>query len=325
MRGRNDLIVRDRYYGQSSSNNSSCSISSKERHYALNDAMGSVTAITSAAGSVVERYSYTAFGQSQVMDSSFDDRSLSSYDWEVRFHGETRDSESGYYNYGFRYYDPGTGRWLSRDPIEERGGVNLYGFVGNDGVNWIDLLGLSSLFPDCCKTEQRKLDNHKRAYGDLLKKIKHEQATVKRRLNDRDRNRRRLRQSGPPGTPRADTIDGHIELMRDSNKILNDLYDKLLDTDDLIKAWERKLVTCLQFMDPRCNLPRYCPVTERKKAEEKERESEREPVPDGVGGAVSDGAALAVIGYGIYRVIRMIPSVVVPGAQATIPANLALP
>jgi RHS repeat-associated protein len=44
--------------------------------------------------------------------------------------------------YGYRFYDPETGRWPSRDPIEEQGGVNLYGFVGNDGVNFFDLLGL---------------------------------------------------------------------------------------------------------------------------------------------------------------------------------------
>jgi RHS repeat-associated protein len=44
--------------------------------------------------------------------------------------------------YGYRYYDPITGRWPSRDPIEERGGVNLYGFVGNDGLNGNDVLGM---------------------------------------------------------------------------------------------------------------------------------------------------------------------------------------
>jgi uncharacterized protein RhaS with RHS repeats len=44
--------------------------------------------------------------------------------------------------YGYRYYDPVTGRWPSRDPIEEDGGLNLYGFVGNDGANWVDALGL---------------------------------------------------------------------------------------------------------------------------------------------------------------------------------------
>jgi RHS repeat-associated protein len=44
--------------------------------------------------------------------------------------------------YGYRHYTPKTGQFLGRDPIEEEGGYNLYGFVGNDGVNWIDLLGL---------------------------------------------------------------------------------------------------------------------------------------------------------------------------------------
>ncbi len=40
-----------------------------------------------------------------------------------------------------KYYDPITGRWPSRDPIEEQGGINMYGFVGNDGVNRWDRLG----------------------------------------------------------------------------------------------------------------------------------------------------------------------------------------
>ncbi|MCU0797653.1 MAG: tyrosine-type recombinase/integrase [Akkermansiaceae bacterium] len=48
-------------------------------------------------------------------------------------------------HYGYRYYDPLTGRWPSRDPIGEEGGTNLYGFVGNDGVNKWDYLGLKEL------------------------------------------------------------------------------------------------------------------------------------------------------------------------------------
>jgi RHS repeat-associated protein len=44
--------------------------------------------------------------------------------------------------YGYRWYDPLTGRWNSKDPIGERGGANLYGFVKNDGVNRLDKLGL---------------------------------------------------------------------------------------------------------------------------------------------------------------------------------------
>ena len=49
---------------------------------------------------------------------------------------------SGVSVYGFRYYMPETGRWASRDPIEENGGLNLYGFVGNRPTGRIDRLGL---------------------------------------------------------------------------------------------------------------------------------------------------------------------------------------
>ena len=50
--------------------------------------------------------------------------------------------QDGLFYFGFRSYDPVTGGWLSRDPIGEEGGLNLYGFVGNDGINTADYLGL---------------------------------------------------------------------------------------------------------------------------------------------------------------------------------------
>ena len=40
------------------------------------------------------------------------------------------------------HYDPNIGRWINRDPIGEQGGMNLYGFIGNDGVKSVDRLGL---------------------------------------------------------------------------------------------------------------------------------------------------------------------------------------
>ena len=46
--------------------------------------------------------------------------------------------------YQYRYYDPVTGRWPSRDPIEEEGGMNLYGFVSNNSISRNDYLGLCS-------------------------------------------------------------------------------------------------------------------------------------------------------------------------------------
>ena len=45
--------------------------------------------------------------------------------------------------YGFRYYDPKTGRWPSRDPIGEIFGPNLYVMIGNDALNYWDVLGLA--------------------------------------------------------------------------------------------------------------------------------------------------------------------------------------
>ncbi|WP_217699037.1 RHS repeat-associated core domain-containing protein [Prosthecobacter debontii] len=63
------------------------------------------------------------------------------------FSTKYEDAESGLLYYGYRYYAPEMQRWLSRDPIGEEGGINLYGMVGNDMVNQWDYLGLSNFRP----------------------------------------------------------------------------------------------------------------------------------------------------------------------------------
>ncbi len=45
--------------------------------------------------------------------------------------------------YGYRYYHPELGRWISRDPIGEDGGLNLYAYINNNGINLNDYLGLT--------------------------------------------------------------------------------------------------------------------------------------------------------------------------------------
>ena len=58
--------------------------------------------------------------------------------------GSTNGKRDRVPDYNYRYYDPLTGRWPSRDPIGEgweTGGINLYAFVGNDGVGYADYLG----------------------------------------------------------------------------------------------------------------------------------------------------------------------------------------
>jgi len=49
-------------------------------------------------------------------------------------------------DYSYRYYDPATGRWPSRDPIGEAGGINLYSFIANEAVSSFDVLGLFPYF-----------------------------------------------------------------------------------------------------------------------------------------------------------------------------------
>jgi RHS repeat-associated protein len=65
--------------------------------------------------------------------------------WEIAPDATTTALDAEYtalYYYGYRFYDPEMGRWVSRDPIGETGGVNLYGFVGNLPSNRSDVLGL---------------------------------------------------------------------------------------------------------------------------------------------------------------------------------------
>jgi RHS repeat-associated protein len=67
------------------------------------------------------------------------------------------DRETGLLYYGYRYYNPSTGRWLSRDPMGEKGGLNLYEFVLNSSVNYVDLLGL--LTRSAIEQTARDMDN----------------------------------------------------------------------------------------------------------------------------------------------------------------------
>jgi RHS repeat-associated protein len=112
-----------------------------ETRFVLRDSLDPA-AILSSAGVVDERCGYDAFGPVRVMDANFATRSSSTCAWNWLYHGEFLDGESGMYDYGYRFYHPALGRWASRDPIGERGGVNLYGFVGNGGVSRVDYLGL---------------------------------------------------------------------------------------------------------------------------------------------------------------------------------------
>lgn len=64
------------------------------------------------------------------------------------------DPETGLYYYGSRYLDAAWGRWASKDPIEELGGLNVYAFVLNAAVDRIDRLGEAGLAPFVCPVKK---------------------------------------------------------------------------------------------------------------------------------------------------------------------------
>jgi len=75
-----------------------------------------------------------------------------------RFSSEYHDSETGLVYYNYRYYSPELGRWLSRDPIGENGGYNLYAMVGNDPVNYWDIWDLDGTTKKVLKVEKNKCE-----------------------------------------------------------------------------------------------------------------------------------------------------------------------
>ena len=72
----------------------------------------------------------------------------SEVDNQLGWDGYVFNAETAHYHVRFRCYSPELGRWLARDPVEEVGGLNLYGFVENDPVASWDKLGLVRVYYD---------------------------------------------------------------------------------------------------------------------------------------------------------------------------------
>jgi RHS repeat-associated protein len=105
------------------------------------DGNGNVTGLVDATtGTTSGQIEYGPFGETIRLTPNVNNQS------PFRFSTKYTDDESDFLYYGFRYYNPSTGRWLSRDPIAERGGLNLYGLVNNGPINRIDRLGLFTVF-----------------------------------------------------------------------------------------------------------------------------------------------------------------------------------
>jgi len=105
-------------------------------YYLTYDQVGSLRLITDALGNVTKKIDYDSFG-SIINDTN------QGFQVPYGFAGGLHDRDTGLVRFGFRDYDPDTGKWTAKDPILfAGGGVDLYGYVGNNPVNWIDPWGL---------------------------------------------------------------------------------------------------------------------------------------------------------------------------------------
>ncbi len=110
-------------------------------HYLLSNHLGSVSLELDATGGVISYEAYFPFGGTSFLaGSSARDVKLKEY----RYSGKCRDDATGLYYYGYRYYAPLIGNWLSPDPLGPVDGLNLYTFVRNNPICLVDADGLES-------------------------------------------------------------------------------------------------------------------------------------------------------------------------------------
>ena len=113
------------------------------RHFVAYDGNGNVTALINAAdNSTSAAYEYGPFGELVRATGPLARAN------PFRFSTKFWDEETALVYYGYRYYSPSLGRWISRDPLCEAGGVNLYGFLANAPIKAVDYFGGFTLCDD---------------------------------------------------------------------------------------------------------------------------------------------------------------------------------
>jgi RHS repeat-associated protein len=104
-------------------------------YYYQYDDLGSTIAITDSSGNVVNQYAYDPFGNlansTETVPNPF------------RYVGAlgVMDEGNGLLYMRARYYAPNIGRFINQDPIGLAGGLNMYAYVGNNPVSWVDPSG----------------------------------------------------------------------------------------------------------------------------------------------------------------------------------------
>lgn len=143
-----DIILQLRIPGVSGESLSlkSVAIELNDKFYApIHGIDGNLIALVDPISStVVESYSYSAFGIETIYDSSGTEVKESSLGNPWRYAEKRTDQETGMVFFGRRYYDPQMGRWISPDPLGTSDGPNAYAYLHNNPKNYCDRFGLTT-------------------------------------------------------------------------------------------------------------------------------------------------------------------------------------
>ncbi|WP_176225107.1 RHS repeat domain-containing protein [Methylomagnum ishizawai] len=114
-------------------------------YYIHSDHLNAPRALVDATNKTVWRWDAGPFGAELPDEDPDGNGTKVAFNW--RLPGQYYDAETGlHYNYA-RDYDPGTGRYVESDPIGLKGGINTYGYVGNNPVGLVDPSGLDGTGP----------------------------------------------------------------------------------------------------------------------------------------------------------------------------------